>query len=224
MHSGLVSANKLTRDYKQGSSCVMTTSRITVAEILSSRQIQTSQSWCSLTLIITLRFAQVTKSRGSNPARCAGSAVRPMRASRKSGELRALSVLCMASLVMSSSQCTRCTTVDTVGSFSGQTFVPSSGCYYAVPSIPETFALLRGRWVFTCGGSNSWITHSALARQLDPSSYEYLAERYDGTTTVWGEFTDLVAAQAVCPLPLHTVCRRCLDSSNVRGRTSVAGL
>ena len=90
--------------------------------------------------------------------------------------------------------CTRCTTPETAGSFVGNTFAPSSGCYHAVPTVPETFALLKGRWVFTCGGSNAWLTHTALGRQLEPTSFPWRDERYDGSTTVWAQFADQVTA------------------------------
>ena len=61
------------------------------------------------------------------------------------------------------SACDRCTTADTTGAFDGTTFRPASGCAYAVPSVRQTAALLRGRWIFTCGGSNAWVLAANLA-------------------------------------------------------------
>ena len=87
----------------------------------------------------------------------------------------------------------RCTTPDTTnGRFIGHAFVPDSGCYHAVPSIAETFALLRGRWLLTTGGSNAWATHNALARQLDPTAFPWRDERYDGSGAVWPLFADQI--------------------------------
>ena len=88
--------------------------------------------------------------------------------------------------------CPRCTTPDTAGSFNGHTFVPDASCYHAIPSVVDTFALLSGSWLFTCGGSNAWATFNALARQLEPTVFGWHDERYDGSATVWPLFADLV--------------------------------
>ena len=88
--------------------------------------------------------------------------------------------------------CTRCTTPDTVGAFTDHTFMPDSGCFHGIPTVDDTFALLRGTWVLTCGGSNAWATHNALVRQLNPSAYPWRDERYDGTSRIWPEYADEV--------------------------------
>ena len=105
---------------------------------------------------------------------------------------RLLRVLLALLLDKVESTCTRCTTPDAAGTFNADTFIPSSGCYYGIPTVPDTFELLGGHWLSTCGGSNSWVVHNALARQLEPSLFPWLDERYDGTTNVWPQFADLV--------------------------------
>ena len=82
--------------------------------------------------------------------------------------------------------CRRCTSpASLAGTFdesNGESaFRPASGCYLAIPTVEETRALLTGKWVFTCGGSNSWATFNTLARTLDPSAFPWRDERYDGT-------------------------------------------
>ena len=113
---------------------------------------------------------------------------------------------------VSTQACSRCTTADMQGTFSADTFVPDSGCYHAVPTVDDTFALLSGRWLFTCGASNTWAVQNALLKQLDPASFPWRDERYNGQTTVWPGFADqiwerrsdgtyaLVHSAYVCPV------------------------
>ena len=50
----------------------------------------------------------------------------------------------------------RCSVVEIEGSWDQQTYVPTAGCYYGVPTPSETFEILRGSWLFFVGGSNTW--------------------------------------------------------------------
>lgn len=95
----------------------------------------------------------------------------------------------------------RCTDSDPVmaGSFDGHTFLPTKGCYLGVPDVPDIFALLAGTWLYTCGGSNAWATHSALANQLAPGYLAWFAERYPDGNQVQPDFFDLASVPRPSP-------------------------
>ena len=69
----------------------------------------------------------------------------------------------------------RCTSLPSSGTFSGDTFEPSDGCFLAVPSPDESRAILRGSWVVMCGGSNGWVTAQAIGNHLEPGVYLVIA-------------------------------------------------
>ena len=84
----------------------------------------------------------------------------------------------------------RCTTVETTGTWSGETFIPSSTppCYYGVPTGLETLDLLAGSWFFMVGGSNTWTLYESFGNQVDPFVY-----RFDGARgSDEPDFTDLI--------------------------------
>jgi len=68
----------------------------------------------------------------------------------------------------------RCTSTENIalGAFSGDTWVPDSGCFVAVPSLDEVRRILRGSWLLMCGGSNTGVTAQAIVRQLAPQAWE----------------------------------------------------
>lgn len=67
----------------------------------------------------------------------------------------------------------RCTSLDTAGSFDGDTFVPDSGCFFGVPSAADTREILTGSWLFVAGGSNLWATVMNLGNQLEPGAFAW---------------------------------------------------
>ena len=103
----------------------------------------------------------------------------------------------------------RCTDTDpvTAGAFDGHTFLPTQGCYLGVPEVPDMFALLAGSWLYTCGGSDTWATHSALVNQLAPGYLAWSSERYPGGNEMQPDFIDL-ASVALKPSPPESVLAR----------------
>ena len=83
---------------------------------------------------------------------------------------------------------TRCTDATMQGTFADDTFQPTSGCYYGVPTPAETFELLRGSWLLATGGSNAWKTFQALANQLEPFIEAYSPDK--GTSSP--RWTDII--------------------------------
>jgi hypothetical protein len=68
----------------------------------------------------------------------------------------------------------RCTSAESIaaGTFSGDTWVPSSECFVAVPSLDEMRRILRGSWLLMCGGSNTHVTFQTILGQLAPHAWE----------------------------------------------------
>ena len=50
------------------------------------------------------------------------------------------------------------------GAFVGQTWVPSAGCYVAVPTRQEVAQVMKGQWVHVLGGSNMLLFVAAIAK------------------------------------------------------------
>lgn len=67
----------------------------------------------------------------------------------------------------------RCTSVESIaaGSFSGETWVPDSGCFVATPTPEEMLRILRGSWLVICGRSNAMVTSRALMNQVSPHAF-----------------------------------------------------
>ena len=99
-------------------------------------------------------------------------------------------MLVAAALVLGQCNLPRCTTLQTTGGWSGETFEPSASpaCYYGVPTNLETLDLLAGSWFFMAGGSNLWVTYQSLGNQAVPAVYGFNAERGMHTP----DFTDLI--------------------------------
>jgi hypothetical protein len=67
----------------------------------------------------------------------------------------------------------RCTSVESsaAGSFSGETWVPDSGCFVASPTHEEMLRILQGSWLVMCGRSNVMVTNRALMNQVAPQVF-----------------------------------------------------
>jgi hypothetical protein len=67
----------------------------------------------------------------------------------------------------------RCTSTESsaAGSFSGDTWIPDSGCFVATPTPAETLQILRGSWLVMCGRSNTMLTSRAMMNQLSPYAF-----------------------------------------------------
>ena len=89
-------------------------------------------------------------------------------------------MLFTAALVLGQCGLPRCTTLETTGSWSGETFVPSvsPACYYGVPTNQETLDLLAGSWFFFAGGSNLWVAYQSLGNQAVPLAYAFDARQH----------------------------------------------
>ena len=90
------------------------------------------------------------------------------------------------------SSAARCTVVETLGTWDGDTYLPDSGCYLAVPTAngagagqSETLELLAGQWFLMAGGSNMRMIFEGWLNSL---FFHYGHDPYAADETKWGDW------------------------------------